>query len=162
VAFHKGAVKEDSYPTWDVLAPAVNARLKATLVDRDALAARVMVHFMPAMKYRGLLAILTFLKPASDAARAEKVIETELDRFVREPLSPEEFTAAVKAWAGPAEMKDEPLAQELADWHAMTGDYRNMFRHRTRVEATTPAQVQSLAAETFRRDGRTVATMSVK
>lgn len=157
MAFHKGAVKEDSYPVWDVLAPATGARLKKALVDEGGLATRVSVHFLPAMKYRGLLAILTFLTPGADPAKVEKVIDTELERLARAALGPDEFSSAVKAWAGSGQMTDEGYAQELGDWQAMTGDYRHMFRHRSRVEQTTPAQVQALAAETFRRDGRTVA-----
>jgi zinc protease len=157
MAFHKGAVCDESYPAWDVLLPLLNARLKGELVENRGWASRVDAHFSPAMKYKGLVMILAFLKPGSELSKVESVMEAELARLAESTAPADELAAAKKASAWPsAGLSEQAIAVELGDWQAMTGDYRDMFRHRSRVEAITGDQVRSLAAETFRRDGRSV------
>ena len=48
------------------------------------------------------------------------------------------------------------LAGQLAMTHAMTGDWRNLFREVEQLEAVTVEDVQRVAAEIFTDSNRTV------
>ncbi|HEY1497346.1 MAG TPA: insulinase family protein, partial [Candidatus Solibacter sp.] len=51
------------------------------------------------------------------------------------------------------------LANSLADYQALTGDWRNLFRDLERLDAVTPADIQRVAKEIFTVQNRTIATI---
>jgi predicted Zn-dependent peptidase len=59
-------------------------------------------------------------------------------------------------------MTDQAVGAELADWYAMTGEYRNFFRHPERVMRVSAEEVQRLARERLRAENRTVAVVRGK
>jgi predicted Zn-dependent peptidase len=56
------------------------------------------------------------------------------------------------------QLKDNPaIASQLAQWQAMTGSWRNLFRYLERVAAVKPEDVRMVARKTLNRDNMTVA-----
>ena len=51
------------------------------------------------------------------------------------------------------------LANQLAEYQVLTGDWRNLFRQLDKLEAVTPADVLRVAKATFTSANRTIATI---
>ena len=51
------------------------------------------------------------------------------------------------------------LANALADWQVLTGDWRNLFLQLDKLEAVTAPDIQRVARETFAVNNRTIATI---
>ena len=113
----------------------------------------------PGVRWRTLLAIMGI--PAKDvtAAELEELVLAEIQRLVDEGVTEEEL-AGVQQRARANFMRgldsNNGLAGQLAMTHAMTGDWRNLFREVEQLEAVTVEDIQRVAAEIFTESNRTV------
>lgn len=158
VAFPAPAIASPGAAIDGVLRSLLARRLKARLMEKEKLAARVDALPYPAMKYPFLTMILCFMNPGIASAQVENAIHEELARLAAEPVTPDEIAPFTRS--DPAEFaRYAPfeLATELADWHAMSGTWRNMYRHSEARSQVTPAQVQALAGTLFVPAKRTTA-----
>jgi predicted Zn-dependent peptidase len=92
----------------------------------------------------------------------EKALSDEIDRLKRELVTAEELEG-VKQRARASlinSLRDNMgLANALADWQVLTGDWHNLFRQIDRINAVTPQDIQRVANATFVDNNKTVVAL---
>jgi predicted Zn-dependent peptidase len=92
--------------------------------------------------------------------RIQVEIHAELERLKAEDVTDaelERFKTRAKADLIRELDSNEGLANELADYHRLFGDWRELFRSLERIDAVTKADVRRVAAESLKPTNRTVA-----
>jgi len=164
VGYHKPDINHPDDAVYDaigsLLSEGRSSRLYRGLV-RDRKVATQVAGFpgMPGEKYPGLFIFYALTAPGRSNQEVEKAIEEELERLVKEPVSKEELDG-VKRRARAAllrQLEDNlTMAMQLARMQALTGDWRNLFRHLEKINAVTPEDIQRVAKVTFVRTNKTV------
>jgi predicted Zn-dependent peptidase len=116
----------------------------------------------PGSKYPGLFAFAAFTAPGHTNAEIEKAFDSEIERLKNEPVTPEELEGVKRrARAGLINSlgDNNGMANALADWQVLTGDWRNLFRQLDLLNAVTAADIQRVAKATFLADNKTVAAI---
>ncbi|HLT46369.1 MAG TPA: pitrilysin family protein [Rubricoccaceae bacterium] len=146
----------------DVLANGRTSRLYRALVESElALSANVISAF-PGEKYPTLYVVYGVPSRGVDPREVETAIYGVLDDVIEDGVTEEELERAktrARASLVSGLESNLGLAVALAEVEALTGDWRNLFRELDAIEAVTAADVQRVAAETFRPSNRTVATL---
>src|SRR5690606_39367340 len=146
----------------DVLANGRTSRLYRALVESElALSANVISAF-PGEKYPTLYVVCGVPSRGVDPREVETAIYGVLDDVIEDGVTEEELERAktrARASLVSGLESNLGLAVALAEVEALTGDWRNLFRELDAIEAVTAADVQRVAAETFRPSNRTVATL---
>jgi predicted Zn-dependent peptidase len=89
-----------------------------------------------------------------------EVMRPELERLKTEDITDEElarFKTRAKADLIRSLDSNEGLAENLANYQTLFGDWRELFRYVDRLDAVTKADVRKAAAATFLDANRTVA-----
>jgi len=146
-----------------VLSEGRSSRLYSDLV-RDKKIAVMATGFsgFPGNKYPGLFAFAAFPAPGHTNAEIEKALDAEIERLKNEMVSQEELEGVKRrARAGLISSLDDNigLANALADYQVLTGDWRNLFRQLDKLAAVTPADIQRVAKATFTAQNKTVASI---
>jgi predicted Zn-dependent peptidase len=146
-----------------VLSEGRSSRLYTSLVRDQKLAVQAFgFPDLPGKKYPGLFTFVVAPAPGHENAEAEKALLAEIERLKNEPVTAEELEGVKRrARAGLINGLGDnlQLANGLADWQALTGDWRNLFRDLEHLDAVTPADIQRVAKEIFTVNNRTVATI---
>jgi predicted Zn-dependent peptidase len=144
----------------DVLTRGRTSRLYRLLVRDKKLAVAVQGGGgFPGVKYANLW--LVFIVPArgvsNDAVR--DLVRPELDRIVKEDVTDEElarFKTRAKADLIRSLNSNDGLAEQLAAYHVLFGDWRELFKYVERMEAVTKADIRRVAGAMFKESNRTV------
>lgn len=116
----------------------------------------------PGQKYPGLFLFFAFPSPGHTNDEVEKAIGSEIDRLKSELVSKEELEG-VKRRARSGILRqlrsNFALANMIANYQALTGDWRNLFKQLDKINAVTPQDIQRIAKATFTFDNRTVAVL---
>lgn len=116
----------------------------------------------PGNKYPSLAVVFAFPTQGKSNAECEKIIIEEVEKLKNELLTNEDLEK-VKARAMTAfiaELRNSmDLAQKLANYQQLWGDWRMVFRELERINAVTPQDVQRVARTYFVTGNRTVASM---
>jgi zinc protease len=159
IAFHKEAGAAPGISAWGVLADVWKRRVEQRTASQKGLIRRFDAEQGPAMKDPNLSFAMWETDPAADLRALETAALEEWQRLGKEPLRPEELEEAKQRLAGGPQKRDPRThGQHIADWLAMTGDYRPAFDHAARTRAVTAEQVIALARSAFRPENRTVVT----
>jgi predicted Zn-dependent peptidase len=89
-----------------------------------------------------------------------ELVHPELERLKNEDVTDEElarFKTRAKADLIRSLNSNEGLAEALANYHTMFGDWRELFRYVDRMDAVTKADIRKAAAAAFNAGNRTVA-----
>jgi predicted Zn-dependent peptidase len=140
-----------------------SSRLYTSLVRDKKLAVQAFgFPDLPGRKYPSLFAFVAVTAPGHENLEIEKAFDAEIDRLQKELVSADELDGVKRrARAGLiAGFGDNmQLANALADWQVLTGDWRNLFGQLDKLEAVTPADIQRVAKEIFTANNRTIATI---
>ena len=167
MAYHAQDINHPDYPVFramsGVLSEGRSSRLYSDLV-RDKKIAVMATGFsgFPGNKYSGLFAFAAFPAPGHTNAEIEKALDAEIERLKNEMVSQEELEGVKRrARAGLISSLDDNigLANALADYQVLTGDWRNLFRQLDKLAAVTPADIQRVAKATFTAQNKTVASI---
>jgi predicted Zn-dependent peptidase len=167
MAYHKPGINHPDYPAYramaGVLSEGRSSRLYASLV-RDQKIAVMATGFtgFPGDKYPGLFSFAAFAAPGHTNQEIEKAFDKEIERLKNDLVSAEELAGVKRrARAGLIGSLGDNigLANALADWQMLTGDWRNLFRQLDRLDAVTAADIQRVAKTTFAVENRTVAAI---
>jgi predicted Zn-dependent peptidase len=167
MAYHAQDINHPDYPVFramsGVLSEGRSSRLYSDLV-RDKKIAVMATGFsgFPGNKYPGLFAFAAFPAPGHTNAEIEKALDAEIERLKNEMVSQEELEGVKRrARAGLISSLDDNigLANALADYQVLTGDWRNLFRQLDKLAAVTPADIQRVAKATFTAQNKTVASI---
>ena len=161
VAFHAGATKDPETLHMDlllaILADGSASRLHRILVEEEQLALGVgglqSDGFDP-----GLVYFYLTLPPGADIAAVEERLFAELQRVATEGVTEAELEKArnlrlASFWRSLQTINGK--ASALGNFEVFTGDYENLFAVPERLTATTPDQLQTVAARVFRRNNMT-------
>lgn len=166
VGYHRGSMFDDDHAVYrvlqDVLTRGRTSRLYQSLVDTgDALQVQAIPSY-PGSKYPSLFALLGVPSQDTDPDDLEQAIYDEINRLIDDGITEKELERAkTRARADLVQQLDSNmgLAQQFAQMQALTGDWRSVFRDIEAIEAVTADDVQRVAAETFVKSNRTVATI---
>ncbi|MCU1232594.1 MAG: peptidase domain protein [Candidatus Solibacter sp.] len=146
-----------------VLSEGRSSRLYTTLVRDQKIAVQAFgFPDLPGKKYPGLFTFVAAPAPGHENAECEKALETEIERLKNEPVSADELDGVKRrARAGliTGLADNLSLANSLAEWQGLTGDWRNLFRQLDQLEAVKPADIQRVAKQIFTATNRTIATI---
>lgn len=164
-AYHKPAAIHPDEPVWDaiddVLSNGRTSRLYRSLVRDKKIAVEVQSYSnYPGGKYPSLWAVLAVPAVGATNEQVQAALRAELDRLRREDVTPEElarFKARARASLLRSLRSNLGLAQQLADYQRLFGDWRELFRFLDRVGKVTPADIRRVAGEAFLASNRTVA-----
>jgi len=151
----------------DLLSSGRTSRLYRALV-RDKKIAREASGFsgFPGVKYPNLFAF--YAVPARGPsgvhtpAELRDAMQIEINRLINEDVSDEELKMVktrMRADLVRGLADNEGLAEELATYQTLFGDWRELFRSVDRVDKVTKADIRRVAAKTFTPENRTISTL---
>jgi predicted Zn-dependent peptidase len=164
-AYHKPASTDPDQPVYDaiddVLSTGRTSRLYRSLVRDKKLAVDVeSFSGYPGEKYPALWAILAVPAYGVTNQQVQAALREELDKLKREDVTDEEmarFKARSKASLVRALRSNQGLANQLAEYQRLYGDWRELFRFIDRLDKVTKADIRRVATTTFQDQNRTVA-----
>jgi predicted Zn-dependent peptidase len=151
----------------DLLSSGRTSRLYRALV-RDKKIARDASGFsgFPGVKYPNLFAF--YAVPARGPAgvhtpaELKDAMHVEINRLINEDVTDEELKMVktrMRADLVRGLADNEGLAEELATYQTLYGDWRELFRSVDRVDKVTKADIRRVAAKTFSPENRTISTL---
>lgn len=165
MGFHKGSITDPDNAVFtvmnDILSRGRTSRLYRRMVQEEKSAIQVgsLIGF-PGEKYPHLMILYSVPSQGLTAEENEAVILEELDKLKAEPVSAEELARArTRARADLVRQlgSNTGLAQQMANYHVLTGDWKNLFTELEAIEAVTAEDIQRVAQTTFTSNNRTVA-----
>jgi len=142
----------------DIMGVGRTSRLYKNLVKDIKIAVSVYVwHGLD--KYPGLFVVYAVPARGHTTQQCEDAIYAEIERLKTEPVSPEELEKAkTRSRAGLIRRlaSNAGLAQQLAFYEVVTGDWRNLFRQLDKINRVTADDVQRVARQYLIRKNRTV------
>jgi predicted Zn-dependent peptidase len=116
----------------------------------------------PGQKYPGLFLFFAFPSPGHTNDEVDKAIGAEIERLKSELVNREDLEG-VKRRARSGILRqlrsNFALANMIANYQALTGDWRNLFKQLDKINAVTPQDIQRIAKAAFTFDNRTVAVI---
>lgn len=164
IGYHIGSALDPDNLVFSVIADIASrgraSRMYKSLVKEKkiALAAFGFPGF-PGTKYPNLFGFFGVPTQGHTAEEVEQAIYAEIERLKTEPVSDQELQKAkTRARADLIRSLDSNtgIAQTLAYYQAITGDWRNLFRELDQLQQITAQDVQKIANETFTHSNRTV------
>lgn len=147
----------------EILGRGRTSRLYTSLVEKQKLAVQAQVGSgLPGVKYPHLF--IAFAVPARGVSndKVAEALHAEFARMVNEDVTDEElarFKTRAKADLIRSLDSDSGLAEQLATYQTLTGDWRDIFTYIERTEAVTKADIRRVAADVFKASNRTVARL---
>jgi zinc protease len=165
-AYHSLPGSDQRQPALDLLARILTdgdaSRLHRALVEEQKLAiaadSYVDSGFDP-----GLAWFFLSLPAGGDVEKAEAAFDREIERLLKDGITPEELTRArnqalADFWRGLTTIDGK--AQALGTYAVLRGGYERLFDAPRAYEAVTAADVQKLAGELLLRTNRTVGVLT--
>ena len=162
--YHKPAQTHPDQPVWDVVDDVLSngrtSRLYRSLVRDKKIAAQAgSFSSFPGSKYPTLWIAFAIPSPGIANEEVRDAIRAEIERLKTEDLGEDDLARAkTRAKAGLLRSlrNNFGLANNLAQWHTLFGDWRELFRYIDRIEAVTAADVRRVVSETLVDSNRTV------
>jgi predicted Zn-dependent peptidase len=164
-AYHKPAQTHPDQAVYeaidDVLSNGRTSRLYRSLVRDKKLAVEVQSFSgFPGEKYPNLWAVFAIPGVGVSNEQVQAAVRAEIDRLGREDVTDEElarFKTRAQADLVRSLRSNIGLANQLADYQRLYGDWRELFRSVDRLAKVTKSDIRRVAAATFRPQNRTVA-----
>ncbi|HZG38870.1 MAG TPA: pitrilysin family protein [Nodosilinea sp.] len=136
------------------------SRIYETVVDNAQIALDIgSLNGFPGDRYDNLFVIYGLTAPGHTPEEIGVLFAQELERLKQEPVSPTELDRVkTQARAGLLQSlaSNSGMASLLAEYQAKTGDWRNIFNNLKAIETVSAADIQRVAQDLFRPEGRTV------
>jgi predicted Zn-dependent peptidase len=167
LGYHKPDINDPDNAVYDalgsVLSDGRSSRLNRSLVQDKKVSVNAFGQpGFPGQKYPNLFLFGAFVAPGKNNDEVEKAMLAEVDRVKSELVTADELSG-VKNRTRAALIRNfnsnGSMAQELAVWQVLTGDWRNLFRYVDKVNAVTPQDIQRVAKLVFTEGNRTVGTI---
>lgn len=146
----------------DALSNGRTSRLYRALVEPGLALSAQMFNGLPGDKYPTLFGVFAVPNRGISPDSLEQAALAVLDAVTADGITADELARA-KTRARAALVRgldsNSGLAGQLAEYEAVTGDWRNLFRTLDEIENVTADDVCRVAAATFRPENRTVAVM---
>jgi predicted Zn-dependent peptidase len=163
--YHKPAQTHPDQPVYDaiddVLSTGRTSRLYRALVRDKKLAVDVQSFSgFPGEKYPNLWAVLAVPAFGVTDQQVQAALREELERLKSEDVTDAElakFKARSQANLLRSLSSNRGLANQLAEYQRLYGDWRELFRYIDRLDRVTKADIRRVAGATFQASNRTVA-----
>ena len=147
----------------DILGSGRTSRLYKSLVkeQKSAINSYSFTDF-PGSKYPNMMVFVSYPSKDHTAADNEKAIEEEIERIRNEEVTEEELSRAkIRARVNLIRQLDSNmgLAETMAYFHVLTGDWRNLFHSINAIDAVTAEDVKRVAEQYLVPRNRTVASI---
>jgi len=147
----------------DLLSEGRTSRLYRSLVrDKKVAAFAAGFNGFPGSKYPNLFSVYGVPTPGHTANDLAAPIHAEIDRLKSEDVPADELQSVkTRAKATLIRQLDSNtgLAQQLATYQVIYGDWRELFREVERIDKVTAADIRRVANATFSPGNRTVASI---
>jgi predicted Zn-dependent peptidase len=168
--YHKPAVTHPDDAVYDVLSDILSAgrtsRLYRRLVRDEKIAAAAQAFSgFPGIKYPNLMAFFAMPSPESTNEEVQAAIREEIERIKTEPVTDDELARAktrAKANLIRGLQSNAGIAQQLASYEMLFGDWRELFYSVERIDKVTAEDILRVANETFKPTNRTVAVIATE
>jgi predicted Zn-dependent peptidase len=166
-AYHKPAATHPDQAVYDaiddILSTGRTSRLYRALVRDKKLAVHVeSFSGYPGEKYPNLWAILAVPAFGVTNQQVQTALREELEKLKTQDATDEEmarFKTRSKANLIRSLSNNEGLANQLAEYQRLFGDWRELFHAIDKLDKVTKADIRRVAGETFRTENRTVAML---
>ncbi len=163
-AYHKPAATHRDEPAYDALSDILTrgrtSRLYRLLVRDKKLAVAVQgVGAFPGAKYPHLWIVLGVPARGITTEAVRDAWRPELERMKTEDVTDEElarFKTRAKADLIRSLNSNAGLAEQLAAYHVLFGDWRELFRYVDRMDGVTKADIRRVANELLKESNRVV------
>ncbi|HYZ82813.1 MAG TPA: pitrilysin family protein [Bryobacteraceae bacterium] len=167
MGYHKPASTDPENAVYEaigsILSDGRSSRLYRSLVqDKKLAVAAAGQEGFPGNKYPNLFLFYAFTAPGKTNDEVEKAMLAEIERLKNEPVSKEELDAVkARERASMIHMLQDNtgMAQSLAAYQVLFGDWRKLFDQLNELEKVTPEAIQRVAKKTFSPENRSVATI---
>ena len=150
----------------DLLSSGRTSRLYRALVrDKKVAVSASGFSGFPGVKYPNLFAFFAVPAQGHTPAEIRDAMHAEISRLLNEDVTDEELNMVktrMRADLVRGLADNEGLAEELATYQTLFGDWREMFRSVDRVDKVTKADIRRVAAKTFVANNRTISTLETK
>ncbi len=162
--YHIPALSHPDYPVYEVISQLLSSgrtsRLYKSLVEEKqvALSAQGFSGF-PGDKYPNLMLVYALTSPGTSVDQLAIALRAEIERLKTEPVTHmelEQVKTQLKAGLLRTLDSNMGMARILAEYHAKTGSWRNIFDELAKLEAITPEDIQRVAQTTFIPENRTI------
>ncbi len=168
IGYHKPSINHPDNAVFDALTDIMGAgrtsRLYRSLVRDKALAMDASAFpGLPGDKYPSLFLFYAVPAQGHSNQECEDALYAQIDRLKNEPVTPEELQKAkTRARASLIRQLDSNsgLAEQLAYYQVITGNWRNLFRQLDRIDKVTAADIQRVAQTYFITTNKTVGTIT--
>ncbi|HTT21048.1 MAG TPA: pitrilysin family protein [Candidatus Sulfotelmatobacter sp.] len=163
--YHRPSYRDKDDAVYDALADLLSegrtSRLYRTLVRDKKIASEAEGGTgFPGVKYPHIFYFFAAPMPGHTPEEVGDAIHAEIDKLKKEDISDDELKMVkTRAKANLIRSLDsnEGLAQNLAEYQTLYGDWRELFRSVDRIDAVTKADIRRVANEVFVPTNRTVA-----
>ncbi len=166
LGFHRPAGSSPDDAVYSVLSDILDtgrtSRFYRSLVETRRAVGTAVYETFPGEKYPSLFVVVAVPAPGVDPDSLEADVMAELDRIAAGGVTAEELARArtrIRAGLVSDLADNSGLASALAEAEALGGGWRSLFRDIDAIDAVTPDDVRRVAAATFTRANRTVATL---
>jgi predicted Zn-dependent peptidase len=161
--YHRPDFRDPDDAVYDVLADLLSkgrtSRLYRSLVRDKQIALAAQGGSFPGNKYPNLFYFFAVPGPGHTAREMAGPIHEEIEKLKTQDVTDEELQSIktrAKADLIRSLNDNMGLANELADYQAYYGDWRELFRQIDRIDAVTKADIRRVANQTFKETNRTV------
>jgi predicted Zn-dependent peptidase len=163
--YHRPAATDPDNAAYDVIEMLMSSgrtsRLYRSLVrDKKIAAGAGGFNGFPGEKYPNLFTFFAFTTPGHTPDEVAEAIRAEIERIKTEDVPADELQSVktrVKAGLIRQLANNAGLAEALASYQTLYGDWRELFREVDRIDKVTPADVKRVAVATFTPNNRTTA-----
>ena len=163
--YHRPSYRDKDDAVYDALADLLSegrtSRLYRTLVRDKKIASEAEGGTgFPGVKYPHIFYFFAAPMPGHTPEEVGDAIHAEIDKLKKEDISDDELKMVkTRAKANLIRSLDsnEGLAQNLAEYQTLYGDWRELFRSVDRIDAVSKADIRRVANEVFVPTNRTVA-----
>jgi len=163
-AYHKPASTDPDQAVYeaidDILSSGRTSRLYRALVRDQKIAVQVQSFSgFPGQKYPNLWAVLAVPGVGKTDEQVQAAIHAEIERLQKADVSDEElarFKTRAKAKLVRSLASNQGIANQLAEYQRLYGDWRELFRETDRLDKVTKADIRRVANQALQKTNRTV------
>lgn len=167
IALHKPTLPSRDDYIFDllngILGEGRTSRLYQSLVVKEQLAATISTFTAPGSRYANLFIVSATPRAPHTSQEVETAIYREFERLGGEEVSLEELERVRKRLSVDflrSLQKNDELAHMLTYYQSVAGDWRYLDRYDQELATITPGEIQDAVRRYFRKENRTVATLS--
>jgi len=167
MGYHKPAITDKDNAVYEAINSLLSSGRSSRLWDSLVTKKQITVEAggftgFPGQKYPGVFVFYGVTAPGKTNAEVEKEMLAEIDRLKTELVTAEELDGVrnrARASLLSLMSSNPSMAGQMAQWQALTGDWRNLFRHLDQISKVTADDIQRVAKATFIDSNRTVALL---